>query len=229
MKRMLIIEDEESIRMLLEDDFKVEGYEVLTAANGLRGMEISSKEDFDIILLDLMLPGLDGIEICKRLRRMGNDTPIIMLTAKSDEIDRVVGLEIGADDYVTKPFSPRELQARVKAIIRRSGRSSALVKSEKYAVGDLQIDLLRHTVIKNGKEIKLTALEFSLLRYFLENQFRVLTRDDILDEVWTPDVVVQPRTVDAHIANLRKKIEDEPANPRWILGVHGVGYKAVFK
>lgn len=227
MKRMLIIEDEESIRMLLEDDFRLEGYDVTSTDNGLSGLELAQNKEFDIILLDIMLPGLAGTEICKQLRKEGIETPIIMLTAKSHEIDRVVGLEIGADDYVTKPFSPRELQARVKAVLRRTNRSPSVDNNGIYQLGEMNIHLDRHQVVKGDTEIKLTALEFSLLKYLLKNDSCVLSRDEILDRVWKEDVVVDPRTVDTHIANLRKKIEDDPANPKWIIGVRGVGYKMI--
>ena len=227
MKQMLIIEDEEAIRMLLEDDFRLEGYEVTSTDNGLSGLELARSLNFDIIMLDIMLPGLAGTEVCKQLRKEGNETPIIMLTAKSHEIDRVVGLEIGADDYVTKPFSPRELQARVKAVLRRTNRTQDVSKNGIYQLGEMYIYLDRHQLIKEGNEIKLTALEFSLLKYLLKNDSKVLSRDKILDEVWNEDVVVDPRTVDTHIANLRKKLEDDPANPKWIIGIRGVGYKMV--
>lgn len=229
MKKLLIIEDEESIRMLLEDDFSLEGYEVTSTENGLKGLDLASTGVFDIILLDVMLPGLDGIEICKRLRKKNIYTPIIMLTSKSHEIDRVVGLEIGADDYVTKPFSPRELQARVKAVLRRTNRADYSPKEGLYEFDDLHIDVNRFELFKRGKAIRLTALEFALLKFFLENNLKVLTRDEILDAVWDNNIMVESRTIDTHVAHLRKKLEDDPANPKWILGVRGVGYKSVFE
>ena len=229
MNRLLIIEDEESIRMLLEDDFRLEGYEVSSVDNGLKGMEMASSASFDIILLDIMLPGLDGIEICKRLRKRNINTPIIMLTSKSHEIDRVVGLEIGADDYVTKPFSPRELQARVKAVLRRTNRNDSPAQKGTYNFGDLYIDVECYQVFKRDQEIRLTAMEFALLKFFLENNSKVLTRNEILKAVWENNVVVELRTVDTHIANLRKKLEDDPVNPKWILGIRGVGYRMVLE
>ena len=227
MKKILIIEDEDSIRMALEDDFQLEGYEVLVASDGKTGLEMGMDRDIDIILLDIMLPGINGIDVCKMLRKDDFDTPIIMLTAKSQEIDKILGLELGADDYVTKPFSPRELQARVKALLRRSESNRMSRVNHNCRFGDVQVDYGAHQVSKNGNEVRLTALEFTLLKYLLENKSKVLSRDDILDAVWNEQVQVEPRTVDTHIANLRKKIEDDPAHPRWIVGIRGVGYKFV--
>ncbi len=225
MKKILIIEDEEAIRMALEDDFSLEGYDVSSASDGKTGLELAMGPDIDIILLDVMLPEMDGIELCKVLRRNSVYTPIIMLTAKSQEIDRVVGLEIGADDYVTKPFSPRELQARVKAVLRRSESRHESKTTGVLQFGDVSVDFDAHRVLKNGVEIRLTALEFELLKYFLDHCSKVVRRDDILDAIWSEDVLVEPRTVDRHVANLRRKIEDDPSHPRWIVSVRGFGYK----
>ena len=225
MKKILIIEDEEAIIMALEDDFNLEGYEVFTAHDGNTGLRMGMNKDIDIILLDIMLPELDGIEVCKSLRSNGVTTPIIMLTAKSQEIDRVLGLEIGADDYVTKPFSPRELKARVKAMLRRCEIVRNSSKSRIRQFDEVCVDFDGHKVLKNGEEVRLTGLEFALLKYFLENNSKVLSRDDILDSVWNENVLVDPRTVDTHVSNLRKKIEDDPAHPRRIIGIRGIGYK----
>ncbi len=227
MKKMLIIEDEEAISMALEDDFRLEGYEVKVARDGKTGLEMGMDRNIDIILLDIMLPELDGIEVCKDLRRNGFDTPIIMLTAKSQEIDRILGLEFGADDYVTKPFSPRELQARVKALLRRSESVRNSGKGSVCRFGDVHVNYDGHQVLKGGNEVRLTALEFALLKYFLENQSKVLSRSGILDAILGENVRVESRTVDTHVANLRKKIEDDPAHPRWIISVRSVGYKFV--
>lgn len=164
----MIIEDEEAISMALEDDFRIEGYEVFVARDGKSGLEMGMDRDIDIILLDIMLPEIDGIEVCKALRKNGFDTPIIMLTAKSQEVDRIVGLEIGADDYVTKPFSPRELQARVKAVLRRSKSVPSSDTTGILQFGDVSVDFDGHEVLKSGDEIRMTALEFSLLKYFLK-------------------------------------------------------------
>ncbi|MDX1476624.1 MAG: response regulator transcription factor [Saprospiraceae bacterium] len=223
MNKILIVEDEAAIRMALEDDFTLAGYQVKVAGDGHEGFATAMTWRPDLILLDVMLPGMDGIEVCRALRQRENEVPIIMLTAKGQEVDRIVGLEIGADDYVTKPFSPRELQARVKAILRRSSATRPTVRG----FGNIEIDLDGHNVRKDGQPINLTALEFSLLRYFLAHHGRVLTRDEILDAVWGEDVIVDARTVDTHVANLRRKLERDPAHPQWLLGVRGVGYKLV--
>jgi len=227
MKRILIIEDNPDIRMALEDDFEMEGYKVESAITGTEGLKKGQNLDYDIILLDLMLPGLGGMEICKELRRLGIGTPIIMLTAKSQDIDKVLGLEMGADDYVTKPFSPHELQARVKAVLRRSGNLYLDEKSSVYKSGPFLLDINKHQLTKNKELIQLTAIEFSLFRFFMKNKNHVLQRNEILDQVWGKEVYVTPRTVDTHVANLRKKIEDNPEDQQWILGIRGVGYTFV--
>jgi two-component system alkaline phosphatase synthesis response regulator PhoP len=223
MAKILIVEDEESILMALEDNLKMEGYEVESAVNGEEGLSKAKERQFDLIILDIMLPRLDGFEVCKRLRQAGNMTPILMLTAKSQEIDKVLGLELGADDYVTKPFSPRELLARVKALLRRSQQVREGISEA--AFGDIEVDFKRYEVNKRGRLVYLTALEFSLLHFLVQNQGQVLSRDTILDAVWGKDVYIQPRTVDKHIAELRKKIEDDSSSPKHIIGVRGVGYK----
>jgi two-component system alkaline phosphatase synthesis response regulator PhoP len=223
MAKILIVEDEESILMALEDNLKMEGYEVESAVNGEEGLSKAKERQFDLIILDIMLPRLDGFEVCKRLRQAGNMTPILMLTAKSQEIDKVLGLELGADDYVTKPFSPRELLARVKALLRRSQQVREGISEA--AFGDIEVDFKRYEVNKRGRPVYLTALEFSLLHFLVQNQGQVLSRDTILDAVWGKDVYIQPRTVDKHIAELRKKIEDDSSSPKHIIGVRGVGYK----
>lgn len=223
MERILIVEDEESILMALEDDLKLEGYEVTGIKDGLQGFSAAKEEAYDLIILDVMLPGMNGFDVCKQLRQSGVMTPILMLTAKSQEIDRVLGLELGADDYVTKPFSPRELLARVKAILRRTSRSEE--EMDVYRFGNVEVDIKKHEVRKNGQPVYLTALEFSLLHFLIEHKDRVVSRLTILDEVWDEDVYVLPRTVDTHIAHLRKKIEDDPTNPEHIINVHGIGYR----
>ena len=225
MKKILIVEDEELIRMALEDDFRYEGYDVDYAEDGLTGYEKAQKINIDLIILDIMLPGMNGFDICTKLRNKGISTPIIMLTAKGQEIDRVVGLEIGADDYVTKPFSPRELQARVKAVLRRVGKESKNTAENLFCSDGLEVDFRQYECRKNGKEVGLTAHEFELLKYLIQNTGRVINRDELLDEIWGKDVFVAPRAVDTHIANLRKKIEDDPSDPKLILSVRGVGYK----
>jgi two-component system alkaline phosphatase synthesis response regulator PhoP len=227
MKKILIIEDEEPIRTALEDDFRLENYEVTVAADGIEGLAKAADLNTDLIILDVMLPGMNGFDICRKLRSQGVRTPIIMLTAKGQEIDRIVGLEIGADDYVTKPFSPRELQARVKAVLRRmeagtDDRADALFRS-----GGLEIDFRQYVCHKNDKEVSLTAHEFELLKYLILNRGKVIRRDELLDQVWGKDVFVTPHTIDTHVANLRKKIEDDPSNPRLIISIRSVGYKFI--
>jgi len=223
MAKILIIEDEEAILMALEDNLRLEGYEVESAKDGEKGFSMAKESNCDLIILDIMLPRMDGFEVCKQLRQTGITTPILMLTAKSQEIDKVLGLELGADDYVTKPFSPRELLARVKALLRRSKQVQQGI--EKYAFGDVEVDFKKYEVKKGGRPVYLTALEFSLLHFLVQNKGQVVSRDTILDEVWGRDVYIQPRTVDKHIAELRKKIEDNPSVPEHIIGVRGVGYK----
>ncbi len=223
MKKILVIEDEESILMALEDDLTYEGYQVETAMDGLKGVSLAEKNTYDLIILDIMLPGMDGYEICKKLRAGGLPTPILMLTAKSQEIDKVLGLELGADDYVTKPFSPRELQARVKALLRRSDLNSSA--PEKIRFGDVEVDFKKYEMKKSGRAVYLTSLEYDLLRYLITHRGEVVSRDDILDAVWGRDIYINPRTVDKHVSSLRKKLEDDPSSPRYIIGIRGVGYK----
>jgi two-component system, OmpR family, alkaline phosphatase synthesis response regulator PhoP len=225
MKRILIIEDARNIRMALEDDFKFEGYQVDTAATGPEGLEKAMDLDLDIIILDLMLPGLDGLEICKELRRCNIGTPIIMLTAKSQEFDKVLGLELGADDYITKPFSPFELHARVKALLRRSEIRSQQTAFAAVRIGPFELDPSKYLVTKNSKPIQLTTIEFAMMKLLMQHAGHVIKRDDILRSVWGDEVYVTPRTVDTHIANLRKKIEDDPEQSHWITGIRGAGYK----
>jgi DNA-binding response OmpR family regulator len=227
MKKLLIIEDEESIRMALEDDFRLEDYDVEVASDGIEGLAKAVNPDIDLIILDIMLPGMNGFDICKKLRSKGIRTPIIMLTAKGQEIDRVVGLEIGADDYVTKPFSPRELQARVKAILRRMEAEPDDKSENLFRSGGLEVNFPQYECSKNGKVVSLTTHEFELLKYLIRNRGQVIDRDELLNEVWGKDVFVTPHTVDTHMANLRKKIEDDPSQPRFIISIRGVGYKFI--
>jgi DNA-binding response OmpR family regulator len=225
MKKILIIEDARNIRMALEDDFKFEGYQVDTAATGPEGLKKALDLDFDIIILDLMLPELNGLEICKELRRRNIATPVIMLTAKSQEFDKVLGLELGADDYITKPFSPFELQARVKALLRRSEIRERQSAATTIKIGPFELDPSKYQFTKNNKPVQLTTIEFSLMKLLMQHSGHVLKRDDILHIVWGEEVYVTPRTVDTHIANLRKKIEDDKEQSHWITGIRGAGYK----
>lgn len=223
MEKILIIEDEESILMALEDDLKIEGYQVSSAKDGQEGFSMAKAQGYDLIILDIMLPKMNGFEVCKQLRQAGITTPILILTAKSQEVDKVLGLELGADDYVTKPFSPRELLARVNVIFRRTKQTQQGI--DLYHFGDVNVDFKKYEAEKGGQPIFLTALEFAILHFLIINKDRVVSRDYILDKVWGNDVYVYPRTVDTHIAHLRKKIEDDPENPKHIIGIRSIGYK----
>jgi len=221
--KILIVEDDKAILMGLKDDLEFEGYKVSTALDGKEGLKKAMEQDFQLIILDILLPELNGFEICKKLRESGKETPILMLTAaKTEEIDKVLGLELGADDYVTKPVGSRELVARVKAILRRAKQKEEM--GEIYTFGEVTVDFRSHEVHKAGKKLHLTALEFKLLKFFIEHKGEVVTRDNLLDEAWE-DAIVSPRTIDPHIVHLRKKIENDPANPECIISVRGVGYK----
>jgi DNA-binding response OmpR family regulator len=218
------VEDDPGIQLSIKDEFESLGYRVFTADNGGEGLEMVREQSPDLIILDLMLPVLDGYEVCKKLRREGDNTPILMLTVKDKEIDKVLGLELGADDYVTKPFSLRELVSRVKAILRRTEERSTEINF--YRIGDIELDFKKYKVTKDGKIVEFTPLEFQILNLLIRKKDRVLTRDDFLNEIWGEDnLVVSYRTIDSHMANIRKKIEDDPSNPKYLLSIRGVGYK----
>jgi DNA-binding response OmpR family regulator len=221
MKRILVVEDDPAIAFGLQLDLKGEGYDVEIESDGESALERARKEAFDLILLDVMLPRKDGFEVCRELRRGGSKIPIIMLTAKTQEAEKVLGLETGADDYVTKPFSPRELRARVKAALRRAGEDELQV----YRFGDAEVDFGRCELRRAGKPVELTALEFKLLAAFIRNGGKVLSRDRLLDLVWGHETIVTDRVVDNHVVTLRKKIEPEPSEPRYIVSVRGLGYR----
>ncbi len=221
MKRILVVEDETAIAFGLQLDLKSEGYDVEIESDGETALQRARKEDFDLILLDVMLPRKDGFEVCRELRKGGSKTPIIMLTAKTQEAEKVLGLEIGADDYVTKPFSPRELRARVKAAIRRTAKDDIPI----YRFGNAEVDFGRCELRRSGKPVELTALEFKLLATFVHNRGKVLNRDQLLDLVWGHDAFVTDRVVDNHVVKLRKKVEPEPSEPRYIVSVRGLGYR----
>ena len=223
MQRILVVEDEPTIATGLQDDLELEGYAVEVINDGVFAMRQVLEGEFDLIVLDIMLPGVDGFAICREARMKGIRTPIIMLTAKGQEVDKVVGLELGADDYVTKPFSPRELLARIKAVLRRGHEETKPAGS--YCFGDMMVDLNRCEAMRNGKKIDLTATEFKLLRAFLEHRGQVLTIDRVLQEVWGKDVFLTDRVVYTHVNNLRSKIEEDPHNPRLLISVRGIGYR----
>lgn len=224
MKKILIIEDDEHIIELLKFNVKNSGYEVITAIEGFDGYQKAVNELPDLILLDLMLPGIDGIDICNKLKNKDRtkDIPIIMLTAKGHETDRILGLEIGADDYIVKPFSVRELMARIKVIFRRYSKEITAI-STKIVIGDIEIDNEKHEVRRKDEIIKLTLKEYQLLEYLAENRGKVLSRNSLLDRVWGYDYFGETRTVDVHIRHLRKKIDDP--NAEVIETIRGVGYK----
>ncbi len=227
-RTILVVEDDEAMALALRDGFASEGDQVLCARDGAAGLQMAASHAADVLILDVMLPKLSGLDLCRRLRRDGSAVPIIMLTARGQEIDRVVGLRAGADDYVTKPFSFLELLARVDAVLRRSspGRNGAAELCE-FALGDLRFDFRRLEARRNGEILDLTPREFALMRFFICHQGEVLSRDTLLDAVWGYQGSPLTRTVDTHIAKLRKKVEDNPADPRHIVTVHRVGYKFV--
>lgn len=227
-KKILIIEDNEDLARLLELHLRDLSYEVTLSFEGPAGLAKAESGDYDLIILDIMLPGLDGLEICRRLRNRSAYTPILMLTSKSSELDRVLGLEMGADDYVVKPFSVRELMARVKAIFRRMESLKSEISAgggEMIRIGDLVINPEKRNVAHKGKRVELTAKEFDLLYHFAGNPGRVYTRSQLLDQVWGYGHDGYEHTVNSHINRLRGKIEEDPAHPRYVLTVWGVGYK----
>ncbi len=221
MARILVVEDEPSIALGLEDDLKLEGYEVEVARDGETASQRAREQSFDLIILDVMLPHKDGFEVCRELRRAGLRAPVILLTAKTQESDKVMGLELGADDYVTKPFSPRELRARVKAALRRATGEVP----EIYRFGDVEVDFTRCQLRRAGAAVETTPIEFKLLATFIRHRQRALSRDRLLDEVWGRETFVTDRVVDTHINNLRKKIEMKPSEPQFLVSVRGVGYR----
>jgi len=221
MMRILVVEDEPAIAFGLEADLKTEGYDVEVVEDGETAVRRGREGKFDLILLDVMLPRKDGFAVCRELRRAGFKTPIILLTARSQEVEKVMGLEWGADDYVTKPFSPPELRARIKAVLRRTKPEEEPV----YRFGDAEVDFARCELRRGGQPVEMTSLEFKLLTAFIHNRGRVLSRQRLLDEVWGPGTFITDRVVDNHIVTLRKKIEPEPHTPRYLVNVRGLGYR----
>ena len=226
-QKILVIEDEPDIRKLVQYNLTQEHFNVVEAEDGKQALSLLQREKPNLVILDLMLPGLSGMELCKILRQRSDTSrlPILMLTAKAGEADRIVGLEMGADDYLAKPFSPREMVARVRAILRRAESKPASETAVSYEKGPLKIDFSTYEVFVRGKPVKLTLKEFELLRFLVQNPSRVLNRDQLLDRVWGGETFVTPRTVDVHIRRLRKAIEKDDRKPKWILTVRGVGYK----
>lgn len=225
-KRVLLVEDEPGLVVTLTDRLKSEGYHVSSATDGVSAITVASRQQFDVILLDVMLPGVSGFDVCRDLRQQGVKTPIIMLTARGQIMDKVLGLKIGADDYLTKPFDMLELLARVEVQLRRASALSGTSAAE-YRFGDVTVNFRKAEVVRAGVPLELSAREFLLLKYFIEHREATLTRDELLNEVWGYHSMPSTRTVDVHVAWLRQKIEDNPRHPQYVLTVHGMGYKFV--
>ena len=223
MARILIVEDEPTIAALLRDDLALEGYDVEVVGDGDAAVTVEAASRFDLAILDVMLPGKDGFDVCREWRRAGRRLPIIMLTAKTQESDKVLGLELGADDYVTKPFSPRELRARVKAALRRAAGEAAVPAV--YRFGQVEVDFGRRELRRDGAPVEVTTIEFKLLSAFIRHRGRVLSRELLLEDAWGHGVYVTDRAVDTHIVNVRRKVEPDPAAPRYIVSVRGAGYR----
>ena len=224
-RKILVVEDDDSIRFLLRQNLEFEGYEVVEASEGQDGLEKASAVNPDLLVLDLMLPGMSGMEITKRLRNTGNDVPILMLTARGEQMDKVLGLKAGADDYLTKPFDILELTARIEALLRRTGKSD--VSQEIYRLGELRIDFQAGIIEKGDEVMHLKKIERQLLQYLVYHEGKALTREQIMEDVWGHDYLLSNRTIDTHVTHLRKKIEENPSKPKHILTVHRVGYRFV--
>jgi two-component system alkaline phosphatase synthesis response regulator PhoP len=225
-RRVLVVEDEESLVMALRDRLESEGYAVTVANDGETGFDLATRQPFDLVLLDVALPRKNGFDVCRDLRARGVQTPVLMLTARGQVIDRVLGLKLGADDYLTKPFDAAELLARIEALLRRS-RTLSAGSSDVYSFGTVHVDFRNAEVTRDGQPVDLSGLEFKLLRYFVDHRGALLTRDELLDKVWGYEAMPVTRTVDVHVASLRQKIERNPSKPEYFVTVHGLGYKFV--
>jgi DNA-binding response OmpR family regulator len=223
--KILVVEDEPNMVVGLRDNFEFEGYEVITARDGVEGLQLALEESPDLVVLDVMMPRMSGLEVCKQLRAQRASIPIIMLTARGQEVDKVVGLELGADDYVTKPFSIRELLARVKAVLRRT--SVVPKELDQHSFGDIEVDLRRCRVVRSGKALDVSSKEFELLKYFICHAGETLSRHQLLEDVWGYEHYPTTRTVDTHLVRLRQKLEPNPEQPQYFLTVHGTGYRFV--
>lgn len=223
--KVLLVEDEAGLVLTLTDRLQAEGFEVKSATDGAGGFELAVSEKFDLIILDVMLPKKNGYDICRDLRQKSINTPILMLTAKGETIDKVLGLKLGADDYLTKPFEVIELLARIEALLRRSPVQNQNNSSDAFRFGKVAVDFKRAEVVKNNAVVELSAMEFKLLQFLIENRGNVHSRDKLLDEVWGYDAMPSTRTVDVHVAWLRQKLEENPKHPQFIHTVHGLGYK----
>ncbi|HPN38524.1 MAG TPA: response regulator transcription factor [Melioribacteraceae bacterium] len=231
MYNILIVEDEEAMRNGLKDNLEFEGYQTDTAEDGKIGLQKINYNNYDLIVMDVMMPNLSGFEVCKKIRAAGNKTPVILLTARGEEIDKILGLELGADDYITKPFSVRELIARIKAILRRTENINApnITPNQFLQLGRLKLDFVNYAAYENDNEVSLTHREFELIKYLYEKRNQTVSRDDLLKNIWDQNVFTTTRTIDNFIVKLRQKIEDDPNHPKIILTVHGIGYKMIAK
>ena len=226
MTRILVAEDEPLIASAVQDDLTLEGYDVAVVDDGMAAVRRATEESFDLLVLDVMLPGRDGFDICRDVRAAGRRMPILMLTARAQEMEKVFAFEVGADDYVTKPFGPKELRARIKALLKRSGAGAGpLTSSEVFRFGDVEVDFGKGEVRRSGRSAEVTVTEFKLLSAFVRNRGLVLGRQQLLDAAWSPGMVLSDRAVDNHVLNLRRKIEPDPANPRYLVSVRGLGYR----
>jgi DNA-binding response OmpR family regulator len=223
MEKVLVVEDDPAHLLALEDNLKYAGYEVLTARSGRSALELLKQEKFDLVILDIMLPYIDGFEVCRRFRKWDDETPVIMLTAKIQEQDRVQGLDIGADDYMTKPFSMAELLARIRAVLRRVKLQSRIL--ERFSFGGMELDFKKYEARKGGVKLDISAREFQILKMLITHEGEVVSRDQLIGEIWGFDDFPTERTIDTHVARLRQKLEDDPAHPRHIITVYGAGYK----
>ncbi|KAA3608485.1 MAG: DNA-binding response regulator [Calditrichaeota bacterium] len=225
MAHLLVVDDEEKMTSILKDNLEFEGYQVSTAKDGREGLQKIREGSYDMILLDVMMPHISGFDVCKQIRADGIATPVIILTAKGEEIDKVLGLELGADDYITKPFSLRELLARIKAILRRT--QDLISGTDEHKVGKLTVHFSSYDAFENGTQIAMTHREFDVLKYLWQHKNRTVSRDDLLSSIWQMDDGITARTVDNFILHLRQKVEFNPSHPRHILTVHGIGYKFI--
>jgi len=223
-RKILLVEDEPSLVRTLSDRLTSEGYEIEAAGEAEAALDLAVRQPFDLVILDIMLPGRDGFEVCRELRQRGFDMPILMLTARSEVVDKVVGFKLGADDYLTKPFEMIELVARVEALLRRA-RGPSAPSSSSFVFGDVRVDFRSAVVTRDGTEVALSSLEFRLLRHFIENRGAVISREQLLDDVWGYEATPYTRTVDVHVASLRQKLETNPSKPEFIVTVHRMGYK----
>jgi two-component system alkaline phosphatase synthesis response regulator PhoP len=226
MNRVLLVEDEAGLVLTLTDRLRSEGFDVRSATDGEQGLSLALNESFDLIILDVMLPRKNGLDVCRDLRQKNVSTPILMLTAKGETIDKVLGLKLGADDYLTKPFEMMELLARIEALLRRSPQTASNAP-DAFRFGDVSVNFRRAEVVKNNQPLELSAIEFKLLQFLIENRGAVHSRDKLLDEVWGYDAMPSTRTVDVHVAWLRQKLETNPKHPQFIQTVHGLGYKFI--